>query len=336
MEVRGSPFPVVEGVTAGSSGSLSASVDGTIAVRVGLALAQRQLTWFDRSGKEMDTLGDLGSATRTGFAPSPDGGQLAFFRRGETNSDIWLLETRRNVRTRFTSHPGEDIFPAWSRDGSRIVFSSNRNGGFSLYQKRTSGNDADELVLPATPEETFASDTSPDGQLVLFQRRSVKTGWDVWSLPLGEAGTPTPVIQTEFDERDGLFSPDGKWLAYFANSSGRFEVYVQPFPGPGPRQQVSTSGGVQVRWRQDGRELFYLALDRTLMAAPMQFAADGRAVTVGTPLPLFVARVGRLLNPGPGAEYIVSADGQRFLMNTLAQEANSNPIRLVVNWKGRP
>jgi eukaryotic-like serine/threonine-protein kinase len=337
LEVRGSPFPVVEGVTAGNnSGSLSASVGGTIAVRVGLARARRQLAWFDRSGKEMETLGDIDSVSRAGFSPSPDGGQLAFIRRVETNPDIWLLETRRNLRTRFTSHPGEDIFPAWSRDGSRIVFSSNRDGGFSLYQKRMSGNDDDELVLPGTPQETFASDTSPDGRLLLFQRRSVKTGWDVWSMPLRGAGQPERVVQTEFDERDALLSPDGKWLAYFANNSGHFEVYVQPFPGPGARQQVSTSGGVQMRWRPDGRELFYLALDRTLMAAPTQTAADGKSLTVGTPLPLFAARVGGLINPGPGAEYIVSADGKRFLMNTLVQESDANPIRLIVHWKARP
>jgi serine/threonine protein kinase len=338
LEARGNPFPVIDGVTSGANAtSLSAAVGGTIAVRVGRARADRQLAWIGRSGGEMEKLGDLETASRTGFSPSPDGGQLAYFRRDETNSDIWLLETRRNIRTRFTTNPGEDIFPVWSRDGGRIVFSSNRNqNGFALYQKRTAGNDDEELVLAGTPEETFASDTSRDGQFLLYQRRSTKTGWDVWALPLRGGGPPRPVVQTEFDERDGLLSPDGEWLAYFANNSGRYEVYVQPFPGPGPRQQVSTNGGVQIRWRPDGRELFYIALDRKMMVASMQVAPDGRSMTIGIPVHLFATRLGRLLNPGPSAEYIVSPDGNRFLMNTLALDSDATPIRLIVNWKGRP
>ena len=270
------------------------------------------------------------------MSPSPDGSHLVFFQRGETSSDLWTLETRRGVLSRLTTGPAEEIFPVWSRDGSRIVFSSGAGGQSALYQKRTAGSDSEELLLPAHPEETFASDTSPDGQRILFDRRSVKSGWDIWTLPLAGERTPAPLIQTDADERGGMISPDGKWLAYIANSSGPFEVYLQPFPGPGPRSQVSTKGGAQLRWRSDGRELFYIALDGKLMAVPIQAAADGRSVTVGTPIALFTTRVGRVINCCPNVEYVPSADGQRFLMNTVVQDAGGAPIRIILNWKARP
>ena len=129
------------------------------------------------------------------------------------------------------------------------------------------------------------------------------------------------------------FSPDGKRIAFYSNQSGRLEVYVQPFPGPGTPVQVSTSGGAQVRWRPDGRELFYVALDGRLMAAPIQVPADGQLV-VGIPVPLFATRVDRV--PSIGAQYIVSPDGQRFLMHTFVQDASPTPIRLILNWQPRP
>jgi Tol biopolymer transport system component len=335
LEMEGSPFPVMEGVLRGTYlSALSAAVGGIVAVHVVPAPIDRRFVWVDRSGMEMEAVGSFGS-NAAAITASPDVSHLAFFRRDAASSDIWLVETRRGVLSRFTTHPAEDIFPVWSRDGTRIVFSSNRdsNGGTALYEKRTSGNDSEELVLPATPEETFASDTSPDGQFLLYQRRSRKTGWDIWALPLHGEKKPRPLIQTEFDESAGLLSPDGTWLAYVANSSGRHEVYVQPFPGPGPRQQVSTTGGAQLRWRPDGRELFYIALDGKLMATPMSVAGDGGSLTVGIPVALFPTHIGRVLSPGPNAEYVVSADGKRFLMNIVALDANATPIRVIVNWK---
>ena len=266
------------------------------------------------------------------MSPSPDGSHLAVMRT-IGNSDIWLLELRRGLLSRLTDHPGEDIFPVWSRDGSRIVFSSNRSGAFALYQKPATGNESEQLLLPGNGEETFASDTSPDGQVLLYQRRSARTGWDIWALPLGGGGPPMPVVQTDADERNAQFSSDGKWIAYFANGSGRFEVYVQPFPGPGLRTQVSTAGGAQVRWRADNRELFYVAMDGKLMAVPFQAATGGQSVEVGSPVPLFATHIGRVVDAGPGAGYVVTADGQQFLMNTIVQEGGSTPITIVMNWK---
>ena len=143
---------------------------------------------------------------------------------------------------------------------------------------------------------------------------------------------PFPVVQTNFDERDGQFSPDGKWIAYQSNESGRFEIYVQPFPGPGGKLQISTNGGAQVRWRRDGKELFYIALDDRLMAVPIRLASNGQTVEPGSPIPLFATRVGGALQTIFRQQYMVSPDGQRFLMNTITEEAAS-PITVILNWK---
>ena len=137
-----------------------------------------------------------------------------------------------------------------------------------------------------------------------------------------------------FDERDGQFSPDGKWIAYQSNESGRFEVYVQPFPGPGGRSTVSTGGGAQVRWRHDGKELFYIALDGRLMAVPVSLAPNDQTLEPGTPVPLFATRVGGAVQSVFRQQYMVSTDG-RFLMSTLVEEAAS-PITMILNWKPRP
>ena len=146
-----------------------------------------------------------------------------------------------------------------------------------------------------------------------------------------------PILQTDADERSGLLSPDGKWLAYVANGSGPSEVYVQPFPGPGPRAQVSTKGGDQIRWRADGHELFYIGTDGNLMAARFEDPKDGQPANVEAPVRLFSTHVGRVVNlPAPTAQYAPSADGQRFLMNNIIQAADQPPVRLILNWKPQP
>jgi len=144
-------------------------------------------------------------------------------------------------------------------------------------------------------------------------------------------GKPFPVVQTNFDERDAQFSPDGKWIAYQSNESGRFEIYIQPFPGPGSKLQVSTNGGAQVRWGPNGKELFYIALDARLMAVPIRLASNPQTAEPGSPTPLFATRVGGALQGLFRQQYDVSSDGARFLMNTITEEAAS-PITVILNW----
>ena len=329
LEPSGAPFPIADDVSGSQLAGVSASAEGVLAFRTGSVSVERQFVWFDRSGKEIGTVGDADSEKLLPSA-SPDLAHVAFFGRVNGNVDIWVLETRRHVLSRFTDHVGVDLGPVWSRDGSRIAFFSARNGDSALYQKSTTGGGNEELLLQgqATPY-----DWSPGDNIVLYEQNN-----DLWALPMrGPDRKPFPVMQTEFEEREGKFSPDGRWLAYVSNSSGPFEVYVQPFPGPGQKILVSTHGGAQVRWREDGRELFYIALDGKLMAVPIDLSANGQSLTPGIPVALFSTRVGHVIGPGAsGPEYVVSANGQRFLMSTLARADRSGPIRVIVNWKPKP
>ena len=187
------------------------------------------------------------------------------------------------------------------------------------------------MLIPPQLEETFASDISPDGNYLVYQRMNAKTGWDIWALPLGGDGKPVPVVQTDADERAARLSPDGRWVAFVSNNSGVFEIYLQPFPGPGRRLQVSTKGGDQPQWRSDGLELFYLAPDARLTATSIKVAADHQSIDVGPPVPLFIAQVGGV-KPFLEADYVASVDGQRFLVNRLLRDTGGTPLRVVLNW----
>jgi len=149
-------------------------------------------------------------------------------------------------------------------------------------------------------------------------------------------GQDIPVAQTSADERDGQFSPDGTWIAYHSNRSGRFELYVQPFPGPGAPIPVSTGGGAQVRWRSDGHELYYVTLDGMLMAVPIMIAKDARSIDPGVPVALFRTGIGRVLRSNPGAQYVVADNGRRFLMNDVVVDGASTSIRIILNWQSVP
>jgi Tol biopolymer transport system component len=298
--------------------SVSASSVGPIAYRP--TVGERQLTWLDRSGRQAGTLGDADSSQVSALRLSPDGRTVALHRTVSGNTDVWLLDAARGVWRRFTTDPATEYNPTWSPDGSRIVFSSTRRQGvLDLYEKPVDGI-ASETALLASSENKNPRDWSPDGRFILHTVQSLKTGLDLWLLPLSGDRKPVTIAQTAFSEGNGRFSPDGRWIAYFSNETGRNEIYLQPFPGPGRKVQVSTAGGTSQEWRRDGRELFYLANDR-LMAAPLTF--NGSKVDVGTPVALF---------PVPaGTPYTAAPDGQRFLVAQQTKEAS--PITILLNWK---
>ena len=331
LELKGSPFQIAEGVfgrAGGQSLTLSASA-GAFAFRAGEGRFARQFTWVDRSGNQIATVGDrLGNPD--GISWSPDRSQLVFFDRGAGSANLWLLDIRRGLVSRLTDDADEDIFPLWARDGDRIIYTVIRNGQHSLYQRHI-GTDRQEVLIPPQTEEIFASDTSPDGGYLVYQRMNAKTGWDIWALPLGRDGKSVPVVQTDADERSARLSPDGRWVAFVSNNSGVSEIYVQRFPGPGQRLRVSTKGGDQPQWRADGSELFYLALDGRLMATSIKVAADHESFDVGPPVSLFIAPIGGI-RPVLGADYVASVDGQRFLVNRLLRDAGGTPLRVVLNW----
>jgi serine/threonine protein kinase len=330
LALTGDPFPVAERITVASGISnapLSVSAAGPLVYRSGSAV-QQQFVWFDRSGKRIEEVGGPDSLGAEGTSSlSPDGRRVALTRSVDGNPDVWLLELGRNVPSRFTTDAAADLLPIWSPDGTRIVFSSNRKGAFDLYEKPAAGAESERPLLTAQAA-AFASDWSLDGRFLLYNSIGTNSDSDIWALPREGKEEPFPVVQTNFLEGFARFSPDGKWIAYDSNQSGRVEVYVQPFPGPGAPLLISTNGGAQARWRRDGKELFYMALDNRLMAVPITLAATGAAVEA--PVPLFPVR---MIGPVQGdTKYMVASDGQRFLMDTVREEATS-PITVILNWK---
>ena len=331
----GEPFPIAEPTGRdlfGRGPSFSVSTTGVLAYRA--ALARRQLVWVDRRGVDVESLGQPEEVNLLDPAPAPDGQQIALARTVRGNFDVWIEEVTRSVTRRFTFDPAIDSAPVWSPDGTRLAFTSARSGPLDLYEKPLNGADPERLLL-ASAHNKIPMDWSPDGTVLLYQASDPTTGWDVWALPLAGDPKPFPVAQTPATERSAQFSPDGQWVAYDSNeSSGPFEVFVQSFPKPGARRQISTGGGAAPRWRRDGRELFYLAPDGTLTAVPVQVSADRRTLEPGPPVRLFrKAIVGGGTPPDNlRQQYVVAPDGKRFLLNTPTNEASASPIRIVQNW----
>jgi dipeptidyl aminopeptidase/acylaminoacyl peptidase len=338
LELTGSAYRIATNVAIKDNGpAVSASATGTIVYRNGQAGERRQFVWFDRNGKDLGTVGSVDEARPVNPSLSPDGRQVAVH-RGTDNVDIWVLDIVRGTSRRLTFDASLDIRPLWSPDGRRIVFGSNRSGQIDLYSKPASGAGADELFLKSPFSQPgvgalSALSWAPDGRLLLYRVNDPDTGYDLWAFPL-ETGTPFPVVQTPFSEREGELSPDGKWIAYQSDESGRFEIYVQPFGGPGAggKAQISTGGGAQVRWRRDGKELFYVGLDNHLISVPMDLNSESGSVEAGRPVPLFTTRIGGAILGGDGQQYTVSEDGQRFLMNTVVSETPA-PLTVILNWQ---
>ena len=333
LELKDRPFQIADGISRGPGGQyLMLSAGGpTFAFRAGAARFTRQFSWTDRAGTVTSNVGDpLGSPD--GLASSPEGNQIVYFERGATSSDLWIFDVQRGQVNRFTDEADEEIFPMWARDGHRVLYTVGHNGQYALYQKDIESGRR-ELLLPPHVEETFACDTSPDGRSLVFQRLNPTTGFDLWALPLGHHEAPTPIVQTDADERSARISPDGRWIAYVSNTSGVVEVFVQPFPGPGRRMKVSVRGGDQLQWRADGAELFYVALDGRLNAVAIKPAADPLVLEIGNAVPLFPLGVGEAVRAVLGRNYVASADGQRFLVSRLVRETDAVPVRVVLNWR---
>jgi len=333
-ELTGDPITVADSVgfdVWNSAGAFSLSRDGIVAYR-SIGTGRRQLTWFNRTGTAIGTLGAPDENELVDPVLSPDGRRVAAHRTVQGNTDIWLFDAGRT--TRFTFDAGRDLFPIWSPDGRFVAFDSNRSGHRYFYQKRSDLSGA-EVPLLESPEDKVLNDWSPDGQFLLYVTpNDPKTGADIWYLPLSGGRQPIPFVKTAFLERAGQFSPDGHWVAYQSNETGPYEIYVRGFPGPGPQQQVSTSGGIQARWRSDGKELYYIAPDGKLIAVPIKM--NGAVLERGTPVALFRTRIwGGGTNATQGQQYDVSSDG-RFLLSVAIDDVTMTPITLLLNSKLTP
>ncbi len=277
-----------------------------------------ELVWFDRAGKRLESVGEPADYWHPRLAP--DGRRLTF-QIGDPG-DVWIQDLSRRVRSRLTFNPADDSSPIWSPDGTRIVFSSQRSGAGDLYSKLASGTGGEELIETSMTFKIPGS-WSPDGRVIAFHQSS-QSRPDIWLLSVSER-KKTRLLEGDFDKGSPEFSPDGRWLAYTSTESGRPEIYVQPFPGPGGKWQVSTGGGQTPEWRSDGREIFYQSLDGKLMAVEVR---AGSSFETEEPQVLFTVRA----KSDPTRQYAASRDGQRFLVNVPSSGQHSPPITLVQAW----
>jgi Tol biopolymer transport system component len=324
-KTTGDPVPLAEHLAVNSVGHarFSVSRDGTLVYRSGES--GNRLLWVDRAGKELEMLGDPAEYHNPTFSPTRDrvAFDLADPRTGKT--DVWIRDLARGVNSRFTFSPGGDVLgPLWSPDGKRIVYSA--GSGWDLYEKALDGDGQEKLLLK-TDERKFPTSFSPDGRYLVFNSRGKETGWDIQVLPLsGGDAKPYSFAKTSFAELLPVVSPDGHWVAYQSNESGSYEVYVQTFPQPGGKRQVSTAGGLEPSWRADGKEMFYGSPDQKLMSVTVETSP---AFSPGVPRALFQAH----FETGTvRTRYIPTADGSKFfVVGTLGREAIT-PTTVALNW----
>jgi Tol biopolymer transport system component/tRNA A-37 threonylcarbamoyl transferase component Bud32 len=327
LKTTGEPIPLAEQIGTDFVGlaRFSVSRDGVLAYRTGES--GDRVVWIDRSGKELDTLLDKGSYQDPAFSPARD--QLAFDatdpRTGK--SDVWLRDLARGVNSRFTFDPTNAYSAVWTPKGDAIVYTSEREGAEGIYERSTVGQ-GEEKLLARLEGLFFPTSILPDGSAVAYQIRTVgsKTGFDIMILPRAEGAKPVPFRATPFNDGAAQFSPDGRFIAYASNESGRNEVYVQPYPGPGRTWQISTAGGTDAHWRPDGKELYYRSPDQKLMAVEVQLSP---AFQAGIPQPLFLMQ---LSTGAASTKYVPDPTGQKFLVSsTLGRDALA-PTTVVLNW----
>ncbi len=326
--LTGEPQAVAENLlyfqTLGAA-NFSVSDNGVLVYQAGTSLSR--LVWYSRDGAEMETVG--APADYNFPRLSPDGQRLAA-NVGDPRTgtvDVWIFDLVRGAQTRFTFDPGVEWSPVWSPDAKQIAFAADRNAIPNLHVKGLSDMGSGEPLTKPTEWVQMPWDwvQTPAGQFIIYQEGSPRTLNDLMILPLqGEGRKARAFFRTQFDETNARFSPDGRWVAYVSNESGRNEVYVRPFEGSDEKWQISLAGGISPRWRRDGKELFYLTTEGQLMAVTVK---AGQSFEAGKPTILFhVEAVHSDL-----AQYEVAPDGQRFLVNTRSGN-QPLPVTVSLNW----
>jgi len=303
----------------------AASDTGVLVAQSGSGVALSRLVWYDRRGNE------TGAASKadvySNIKLAPDAKTVALDKTDEqsTNGDIWTYDIQRDAMKRLTFNPAIDAIPIWSPDGAHILFGSSRNQKFDLFVKNADGGQEEKLLGfdNSNKDDKYPHDWSRDGKYILYTR-----GAELWVATLPEL-TARSFLVLPGIIRNAQFSPDGKWVAYASNESGKFEVYVTSFPGAQGKWQVSSAGGTQPRWRGDTKELFYIAADGKMMAVPVNVGANFDA---GAPAALFQAHARELVATSEQVSYDVTKDGQRFLINTQVKNADTHPMSVVLNW----
>jgi len=288
------------------------------------------LRWHERSGAPTGSPTAPAQYSSPRLSPDQKSVVVAMTDAATAQPDLWVLGLARGTTSRLTSDPATDWFPVWSADGGRVLFGSTRLGAISLFQKAVGGGPeepAAEGVISAAAA-TFPNDISGDGRFLLYVQSSPR-GYDLGVLTLAGERTSSTFLGTPFNEVQGRFSPNTRWVAYASDESGTFEVYVRPFPAASGQTQISIAGGMQPEWRRDGKELFYISADGELTAVPV--TTDGATFSAGTPHALFDVEVPESNQPYP-TDYAVTADGQRFLVNTVVDQPTRSALTVILNW----
>ncbi len=327
LRFTGEASPVAEDVqyfATSAQAIFAASDQGLLAYQTGTSGGRTQLTWLDRAGRPAGTVGAPGRLTTPRM--SNDGKRVVVrLLDPQAVGDIWIYDVERNTPTRFTFDPSDEFGPLWSPDDSRVVFSAARKSPGDIYQRDSAGTAKEEPFLSSNAFK-MALDWSPDGRVLLLQVDDPRrpTQMDLWTYSAAD-GKATPFLQSASNEILGRFSPDGHWIAYVSNESGKEEVYVVPFPGPGGKWQISTAGGRAPLWTRGGGEIVYQAPGDEIMAVEVRAAPTFQA---GIPKALFKTS----LRPPPGAQFDVTPDGERFLVNLRPGDQVPDPMTLVQNW----
>ena len=327
LELRGEPTPILNDVQYWPR--IARAVFATS--NTGLLVAQKtgdngisQPLWFDRKGQPVGVV--LKPGIYGNISLSPNGKRLASDTTdpASQNTDVWTYDLETESAKRLTFDPSIDSMPVWSPDSSRMVFASNREAKFDLYLKDANGAQEEKIVAQDGPDR-FPTDWSPDGKSVIYER-----GSDLWILNLPDLRM-TQFSKASSTLKNARFSPDGRWVAYGSNESGRWEIYVTSFPDAHGKWQISNGGGDQPKWRSDGKELFYITPDGKIMAAPVTIGANFDA---GTASVLFQANPREMVATSEQVTYDVSRDGERFLINTRLK-TGTTPMSIVLNWTAK-
>jgi len=320
LATTGDPVPIADSVQ-----SFSVSDSGILAYTPAAAADEYQLQWFDRSGKPLSTVGQ--PALFSAPALSPDGTRVAVgvIDPHVKTRDLWLFDLKRNTSSRLTFDPTDESNPAWSHDGSQIVFTSTQTGNRDIYEKASSGLGTSQLVFASKDQQKSVDDWSPDDRYVVYDTTSPGS---LWILPLFGDRKPFLFVQGSTEAREARFSPNGRYIAYTSNETGSYEVYVRTFPDPTSKWQVSSGGGAHPEWRHDGKELYFISNGKLVA---VDVSTDGPQFQSGVPKPLFAVDLRPDRGSGNGV-YAVSADGQRFLAVTNLEQQTVAPATVVMNW----
>jgi Tol biopolymer transport system component len=329
LRTAGTPLPVADGVGRGAMGDMSFSISdaGTVVFAPVIRPSLTQLTWFDRAGRPLATVG--APERNAAFALSPDGRRIVVTRDTELpgSQHLWIVDVASGLGSQLTfGQSGVATLPVWSHDSTRVAFSKGGTPVASeLFVTSADGHGKEEQLLTDRGNE-IPSDWSPDGRFLLFTQVNARD-LDVWVLPLTGERKPFPFTESQGREDNATFSPDGRWVAYQSDELGETEIFVQPFPPTGAKFRVSRDGGRAPRWRNNGQEIFYIGRDGSVVAAPI--ALGDKVPTVGVQQTLFSTEYNRRR----GRRFFsVTGDGQRFLMPVYQDPVPATPLHVILNW----